>query len=175
MIYKYILAIDPSGSFTEGKGTTGWCLLGVDAFFISKAGCLKATDYATQQEYWDAHIKLIDSMNEQYANKTMVVLEDYLLYADKAKQQINSRMETPQLLGILQHYIQSKGIKCIRQPASLVKQRWADKILLRRGIIKQKGTNYVHPCTKENLNNHIRDAVRHAVHVAQFRLKGDLK
>ena len=26
-MYKYIFAIDPSGSFREGKGTTGWVLM----------------------------------------------------------------------------------------------------------------------------------------------------
>ena len=26
-LYKYVLAFDPSGSFYEGKGTTGWCIM----------------------------------------------------------------------------------------------------------------------------------------------------
>ena len=30
MIYKYIIAIDPSGNFEEGKGTTGCCLFSAE-------------------------------------------------------------------------------------------------------------------------------------------------
>lgn len=173
MIYKYILAVDPSGSYNEGKGTTGWCLLGAQTKNIIKFGSINAKDYPTQQHYWDAHLSLINELPEQCAGSVKVVLEDYLLYANKAVQQTNSRMETSQLLGILKHHVQSKDLPCLIQTASEVKSRWADRILLHKGIIKQKGNIYIHPITKEILNRHVRDAVRHAVHVAMFKNKGE--
>ena len=65
MNYNYILAIDPSGSYNEGKGTTGWCILDAKRRDVSAVGALSAKDYESIQEYWKAHTDLMESMQRK--------------------------------------------------------------------------------------------------------------
>ena len=104
---RYILAIDPSGNFKEGRGTTGWCLFDIKTNKIIKFGVITAADYKDQFKYWDAHITLIDSLS---GYKPEVVMEDYLLYSNRAEAQTNSRLETPQLLGIIKYEVWKRGL-----------------------------------------------------------------
>ena len=88
---RYVLALDPSGAYKEGKGTTGWCLFDNETKQIAKFGVIKAENYSCQFHYWDAHISLIDSLSGYNPD---VVIEDYLLYNNRAEAQTNSRLET---------------------------------------------------------------------------------
>ena len=47
-----ILAIDPSGNFTEGKGTTGWSLLDENMKILA-CGQILANNYKCKEAYWD--------------------------------------------------------------------------------------------------------------------------
>lgn len=161
---RYILAIDPSGNFNEGKGTTGWCLYDTVTNKIAKFGAIKASQYKSSLEYWDAHIKLIDDM-AGYA--LTVVIEDYLLYSNKAQSQIRSRFETPKLIGVLQYELYLRNISVVFQNASLVKTRWSDEILEHKGLIHKTGKYYT--ISGIQLSEHCRDAIRHAKHYATFR------
>ena len=156
MINSYILAFDPSGSFQEGKGTTGWCLMYHGK--LIKCGQLSATNYKTAMEYYEAHLQLISRMQACYKRNFDVVAEDYLLYAKQATAQINSRMETCKLIGILQYYCWTNHIPFTLQTASLVKRRWTDEILEHEGIEL--------PTT--HAERHARDAIRHAIHYTYF-------
>ena len=98
MSYKFILGLDPSGNFYEGKGTTGWCIFNTSENKIIKAGSISAKDFKSQEEYWFAHIDLITDANKKYKKKLIVVMEDYMLYPNKAKSQVNSRMKHQNLL-----------------------------------------------------------------------------
>ena len=60
---RYVLALDPSGAFKEGLGTTGWCLFDQHTDKIVKFGFIYAGNFATQFKYWDEHIQLIDSLS----------------------------------------------------------------------------------------------------------------
>jgi len=156
MNYKRILAIDPSGSFNEGKGTTGWCCFDALENNIYAAESISAKNYSTMEEYW----MNIENMVESFVNtSTVVVIEDYLLYGSKAENQINSRMETSKLIGILQYWCWRFDVPCILQPASEVKTRWADPILTYKGYLNKS----------MKIDRHAKDALRHAVHYATFK------
>jgi len=170
MKYKHILAIDPSGSFHEGKGTTGYCVFNTEQNVIMLTGCIKATDHALDVSYWQAHLHLLNKVKRLYPN-LIIVIEDYLLYANKAEQQINSRMETSKLIGVIQQYCWTHKIPYKMQIASEVKSRWTDKILEHKGYIKKVGGNWYSGETCETTNKHSRDAIRHAVHYNTFRNK----
>lgn len=163
---KMILAIDPSGNFDEGKGMTGWCLYDHDLGKVIKFGVIKATHYNTPEEYWIAHLNLIDGLQGYFYD---LVVEDYRLYANRANSQINSRFETPKLIGIIQCEAFQRHIPIYFQSASTVKTRWSDENLVRKGIIRQEGDSYFLGSTC--LVDHIRDAIRHAVHFGTFRKK----
>lgn len=169
MKYRYILALDPSGSFNEGKGTTGWCLYDAGLKIIKASGSICAIDYNSMEEYWQAQLDLC----AYYMQKnTVLVCEDYLLYASKALEQSNSRMETSKLIGCVQLECWRKGWAYIMQPAVEVKNRWTNAILVYKGILKKKERGYI-PATGEMLNftHHTLDAIRHAIHFASFKNK----
>lgn len=171
MSYKFILAIDPSGSYTEGKGTTGWCVLNVADNMITILDSIEAIKYSCAESYWQRHCELISEFKKRYKNKFIVVIEDYFLYADKAADQINSRMETPKLIGVLQHYCWQHHIPYEMQSAAQVKPRWTDEILDYKGYVKKKGNRCYMPGTKQPINRHCKDAIRHAVHYTTFKNK----
>lgn len=133
---------------------------------------INAKDYDTQLEYWNAHLTLIDEMVQMCKPyKLCVSIEDYLLYADSAKSQINSTFETPQLIGVLKMWCYLKGIKVLLRNASVVKKRWADHILVHEGYIEERNGHYYLPNTEQLLCKHERDALRHAIHPHRYELK----
>lgn len=174
MNYKFILGLDPSGNFYEGKGTTGWCIFNTLDNRVIKAGSILAKEFMTQEDYWVAHMDLITDTNKKYKKKLIIVMEDYMLYANKAKDQINSRMETPKLIGILQLHCYSNNIPYAMQTASEVKKRWTNIILHYKGYIKEYKRGYVIPGTKEKIDRHCLDSIRHAVHYAIFKNKEEI-
>lgn len=170
MRHRYILGIDPSGNFNEGKGTTGWCLLDGKTKKILEIGSSSAKSYNSQMEYWEAHIALINLIVNIYTD-VIISIEDYLLYANESASQINSKMETPQLLGVIKFHCYMSGIPLYIRKAAAVKKRWADHILKYEGYIsKQKGHWYC-SASKYALCDHERDAIRHAVHCNEFENK----
>ena len=173
MQYRYILALDPSGNFNEGKGTTGWCLFNAVNNTISKIGSISASDYKCMEAYWNQHLILIKDYIKKYNNELIIVFEDYILYESKMKSQIHSRMETPKIIGIMQWYCYTHNIPYAMQMASEVKNRWSDKILLHKKYIIEKGNKFYLP-NNMPLNKHNKDAVRHAIHYNVFR-NGGLK
>lgn len=169
-MYKYTLGIDPSGAFKEGKGTTGWCVLDNATNKLVAIGVISATDYKTDHEYWEAHIKLIKQITKKYP-QTAVSIEDYILYKNQAMAQVNSQLETVQLLGIIKQFCWSYAIDYYIRPAVAVKKRWADNILVHKGIIKIINKHYGIPKVKLQICEHERDAIRHAVHFNYFENK----
>lgn len=174
MKYDFIIALDPSGSYYEGKGTTGYSVFyAPENRFIDK-GVIHAKDFNCAEAYWDNHLKLLNKIlfsqrgkRKNKPQRTIVVIEDYLLYANKAESQINSRMETSKLIGIIQHWCYKNDIVYNMQTAALVKQRWTDEILWYKGYLKKNGSRY-------EVCEHTRDSMRHAVHYATFK-NGDEK
>lgn len=161
-----VLAIDPSGSYYEGKGTTGWALFESTTRIMLDYGSIRASDYSTVNEYYQAVSKLIKPGMK-------VVIEEFLLYASKAKQQINSKMETSKLIGYLQMYCFSHNISYTMQLAGEVVRRWADSILVHKGVIKQANGKLrnMYYALGRLTNDHERDAMRHAMHYITFKLK----
>lgn len=168
MNYRYVLAIDPSGSFHEGKGTTGWCLMDTIENIIIRSDFISAEDYSMMEGYWDAHLKLLSTYARNYKQQLVVVIEDYLLYATKSDVQINSRMETCKLIGAMQHHCWKTGIRYFMQTASLVKSRWTDEILCHKKYLVKQKVGYALSNGK-TLNKHCKDSIRHAVHFATFK------
>lgn len=167
---KYVLGIDPSGAFREGKGTTGMCLMSKrKRYRLENIWEIKAIDYASPEAYWYEHIRRIAQLRERYP--TLVVsIEDYILYKSKAVEQINSHFETPQLIGVIKTYCWLNNIPLYIRPAVAVKARWADTILAYKGILIEKGNSYYCKLSDKVLSTHIKDAIRHAVHCLAFEL-----
>lgn len=170
--HRYLLALDPSGSFYEGKGTTGWCVFDTKHNRFITCGSVFAKDYRCAEEYWNSCLDVIRFFRNKYNKQLMVVCEDYLLYATKLQDQINSRMETCKLIGALQLFCYKRNIYYYMQTAAEVKTRWSDKILEHKGYIKPYRRGYL-PTTgiTDSYTHHSLDAIRHAIHYATFRNK----
>lgn len=167
---KFIIAIDPSGNYHEGKGTSGLCVYNAADDCIIRCEDISAAAYASLEEYWSAHLKLLYSLVEKYGLENVaIVIEDYMLYASKAKEQTNSRMETPQIIGVLKHYCWSQYIPYTMQPASEVKRRWENETLQYKKYILKDGRGFRLPNKSGVISRHCLDAVRHAVHYATFK------
>lgn len=160
---KKILAIDPSGNFDEGKGTTGWALISEDITIIT-CGQILAKNYTNKFDYWNEILKLIEHFDVDY-----VVIEDFLLYEESSRSQINSRFETPKLIGLLEHLCFTKNIKYALQRAVDVKKRWTDELLVNKNYIQKQSGRYF--ACGVMVSGHIRDAIRHGIHFATFKLK----
>lgn len=167
MNYDYILALDPSGNFEEGKGTTGVCGFACEDNRIDSVKDIHASAYDTKEEYWQAHIDLIEQTLNTLPN-TVVVIEDFTLDPRRALQQSHSKMETPKLLGILQLYCQQHNIPYKMQRAVEVKTRWTDHILEYKHYIVKRKQMYYLPDESRPISRHCKDAIRHAVHYATF-------
>lgn len=169
MRYRFIVGIDPSGNFNEGKGTTGCCILDAETKTIIETNSISATDYLTQFDYWKAVLTYIIRATLKYKN-VGVVVEDFLLYKTKAENQINSKMETPKLIGVLEYFCTEREIPIILQPAHAVKNRWNNEILIHKGFMSPyKGRLKTH--SGKLVDRHAIDAIRHAVHYATFKNK----
>lgn len=171
MKYKYTLGLDPSGAFNEGKGTTGWCLLNNDTKQVMEIGSLRATNYDSACDYWNAHLALIEKMCKDYESVAISV-EGYVLYQQQARSQINSSFETVQLIGIIKYYCWAWQLRYATRLASQAKARWSNDILKHKGYIISVGRSIVLTDPKgintRSLCDHELDALRHALHYAYF-------
>lgn len=167
MNYDYILAIDPSGNFEEGKGTTGICGFACKDNCIDKTLDIHASAFNSKEAYWQAHTDLIQQVIDALPN-TIVIIEDFTLDPRRAMQQSHSKMETPKLIGILQLYCKQHEIPYKMQRAVEVKNRWADHILEFKKYIVKKNRMYYLPNATKPISRHCKDAIRHAVHFATF-------
>ena len=172
---RYILGIDPSGNFVEGKGITGWCVFDKQLDKVIHCGSIRATEAACQQAYWHAHTVMIKHFTTEYKGQLCVSIEDYVLYSHQAKAQINSAMETSQLIGVIKMHCWLGMVPLYIRTASQVKKRWTDGILCHKEYIHKVGNGYFVECRAKVLCDHERDAIRHAVHCATFELKEDKK
>jgi hypothetical protein len=154
------LAFDPSGNYNEGKGTTGYSL-SLDEHLPHKLGDIRADEYSSRQAYWFAHKELIE---KQFPDE--VVIESYRLFGHKSKEQIGSSLETPQLIGYLEMVCYELNIPVFLQDPS-TKQRHADDILVKTGVIERKGNKHYYKGELTNL--HQRDALRHDLYRKKVR------
>jgi hypothetical protein len=157
------IAFDPSGNFKEGQGTTGVCI-SVDGK-QTELREIKAEDYDSADQYWMAHVILIQQEFPDH-----ITIEGYKLYNHKgqtANLQANSELETPQLIGVLKHWCYSLDIPYNIQFASEVKTRWSEDVLFKSGILTKKGPFYY--WNGQKTSTHKRDALKHSCHFWRYK------
>lgn len=162
---KVLMSLDISGNFHEGKGTTGVCIRKGEDLELSE---IKASQYDSAEDYWDAHISLIQQMFPD-----QLIIEGYRLYhhqGQSAQSQANSVMETSQLLGVLRAAAHSLEIPVTIQYASEIKKRWSERVLVHLEYLEQKGKRYYFK--GKPTSTHMRDALKHMLH---FLLKEERK
>ena len=169
---KYIIGIDPSGAFNEGKGTTGLAVLNTVTNELAYTGWIAAVEFPTLEAYFDAHIEWLADCVHRYQD-VVVSIEDYILYADHATAHTNTHLETSQLLGLIKWWCYKNKITYTIRPAAAVKSRFTNNILKREGYIFEAagGKLFTKVRMARNLSNHELDAIRHAAYCYKFELK----
>ena len=161
----YVVSIDPSGSFKEGLGTTGYYVLDGECNTV-RHGIVEAKNHTDQMHYWNHVLCTIDSLMS--INKNAVLsLEDYVLYASSAKSQINSEMETSKLIGAIMMHAYLHNYKLYKRNASAVMKRWTNHIIEHKGIIVRSGNTWA-DAQGNKINQHSMDALRHGLHCHYF-------
>lgn len=158
-----LLALDPSGNFNEGKGTTGWVLFNFNCDVLA-FGQISAKDYMSREKYWDGILDLIRTYNP-----LILVVEDYLLYQNRAMNQVNSRFETPQLIGVIKMEAYKDNREIYLQQACEVKTRWTEARLINSGYMYKKGNRFY--INGQHIPEHSRDALRHGIHFIRYKFK----
>ena len=165
-----ILTLDPSGAYNEGKGTTGYSIWLFNTiskgYGILLTGNIRAEHFSNQYDYFSSHLDLI-----KRAEPDVIVMEDFTLYANKAKQQIGSTMETPQLIGLIKFYCAEYNIELVMQRAVDVKNRWSDKILEYKGLVYRDPRGSFRDMNHYKVSRHAKDAIRHGIHYITKRIK----
>lgn len=170
MNYVNILGIDPSGNKAEGVGETGLCMLNC-ATEKAVLFDVVADKFPSQHAYWGGVVEAVkESIRTAGRDNLLVVIEDYRLDPERAAAQFYSQLETPKLIGVLQYNLYRWGIPHMLQQAAVVKKRWSDEILLKKGLFTCGEGNRVRYFYYDGVltNNHKRDAFRHAWHAYAF-------
>jgi hypothetical protein len=171
MSKPYIIGVDPSGSYNEGKGTTGIVVLHPSGQ-LTEHFTVNAVDYPTQIGYWAAVLDALETTSALLIDAGHFVVwsvEDYVLYATSAKAQINSEMETSKLIGAITMLAYNLAIPLYIRNASQVVNRWNNEVLMYKEVIFKEGNRYVDK-DKEPINRHCLDALRHALHCHYFEV-----
>ena len=136
MRVKVVLGVDPGH-------TTGWCLTSEKGVVLDKdqtKGNNESSDYLTD---------LFVRFPEYNYEFTAIVMEDYKIFAHKAKQHIGSRVPAAQIIGIVEHEARQRDIKLVKQPSSIL-------------VTAQKLTNVKMP--SDHSKSHWVSAFLHAAH-----------
>lgn len=110
-----LLAIDP------GK-TIGWCLFDDNYHWTGEMGEVKITEFH----------EFLDSLTDI----STVVYESFVLFGHKAQQQVGSKMETVEAIGILKTFARIWKADIIAQPSSLlpVAEKWTGNKVPKHGV-----------------------------------------
>lgn len=164
---RYIVGVDPSGNFNEGKGHTGLAVYDIQEDKIDAIGCTYAGNYDTWMEYFKDTVYAIWAFCCAY--KTYYVsIEDYILYAHKSKEQTNSQLETPRIIGYILMELWKRGAQVYMRPAVQAKTRWKEDVLVSYGYIEQRGKSYY--WNDQLLLQHHMDAMKHAIQCGKFEV-----
>lgn len=163
-----ILAIDPSGSFKHGSGTTGWSIIDSESLKIISLGSIKAKNFETREEYFNTHADLLK--NREY---DLIILEAFVLYESSAKTMINQELETSELIGLIKYLADIYEKEIVTQRAVEISTITKKPNILLSTINetfeqisiktnKRKAKSYYF--YERLLSSHILDSIRHTVY-----------
>lgn len=162
-----IVAIDPSGSYNEGKGHTGFAVTDTEVNLI-QAFDADAKDFSNRHEYWKWIMFAIFSLNPD-----VVVIENFVIRSNGFL--IGKMPETPMLIGALVWELEKRNIKYVFQSPSQAKTRFKDIYLgkyLSNYEIKDTTRGKLYYLNGKLTNDHQRDAIKHLLYYKKYN-KGE--
>ena len=169
---KYIF-IDPSGSFNEGKGHTGIAIIKDNDWSTLEYKSIAAKDYDSRHQYWAdvmdtiyLHTFIKSPEPDAHLN-TKVIIESFMI---RTQGFLMGKMpETIQFIGALEYKLENHGIEYSLQTPSQAKFRFKDDDLPRYIPGFEKRTNGRYYLNGKQVNDHIRDALKHLLYFMKYR------
>lgn len=165
MIYMFI---DPSGSFTEGKGHTGIAWMENDDWDSLTLKDVAAKDYSSRFIYWRS---IIDEIKRQAFLKGKdnieVIIESFQIRTNGFL--MGKMPETIMLIGAIVWELDYLGIKYTFQTPSQAKGRFKDDSLCTHIPNFEKRDTGRYYFKGKPTNDHIRDALKHLLYFKRYR------
>jgi len=164
MIY---IAVDPSGSFNEGKGHTGISAVKDWDWNTLQVASVSAKNFTERHLYWQRIIDTICKISK--INKTTVIIESFVNRQNGFT--LGKMSETPLLIGALVWELEQLGIDYVFQTPGQVKPRFRDELLGKyvpnlTSKVTKAGTLYY--INGKISNDHIRDSLKHLVYYMKY-------
>lgn len=157
--------IDPSGSFNEGKGHTGIAIISNNNWETLEYQSIAAKDYKSRHTYWEAIMNVIDDYIFDAAN-VKIIIESFMI---RTQGFLMGKMpETIQFIGALIFWLESQGIDYILQTPTQAKSRFKDDDLSKYIPNFEKRINGRYYLNGHQVNDHIRDALKHLLYFMKY-------
>lgn len=161
-----IIAIDPSGSYNEGKGKTGVAFNDTANNHISVLS-IEAKAFPNRHGYWEHILNCVLGTCPD-----VVVIESFVIRNNGFL--IGKMPETPMFIGMLVWELEKAGIPYVFQSPSQAKTRFKDDYLGRyidNYEVKKTAKGSLYYLNGKLTNDHIRDAIKHLMYYKKYGKK----
>lgn len=162
---KYVF-VDPSGSFTEGKGHTGVAIIIDSDWSTLSAKSLAAKDYNERHLYWQAILNEILKASTSSKTGCIVIIESFQIRANGFL--IGKMPETILCIGALIWELEEYGIDYVFQSPTQAKSRFKDEKLPNYIPNLERRDNGRYFLNGKMINDHIRDALKHLLYFQRY-------
>lgn len=161
------VVVDPSGSFSEGKGHTGMAYMRGDDWSSLETISVGASAFPSRHRYWT----MVKENILGYASRdsdTIVIIESFMIRNNGFL--IGSMPETIRLIGYLEYELEAHGVKYTFQTPSQAKARFKDKDLCKciPGMSYRPSVNRYY-LNDKMCNDHVRDALKHLLYFKRYQ------
>lgn len=163
------VVVDPSGSFSEGKGHTGMAYMQGDDWASLETISVGASAFPSRHQYWT----MVKENILGYVSRdpdTVVIIESFMIRNNGFL--IGSMPETIRLIGYLEYELEQHGVRYEFQTPSAAKARFKDADLCKciPGMsYKPSAKRYI--LNGRICNDHVRDALKHLLYFKRYREK----
>lgn len=171
------VAIDPSGSFNEGKGHTGIAHLWDNDWDNVSVTEVSAKDWNSRHEYWTAIMReavtsFLNGDSGVTPDDITVIIESFVIRANGFT--VGKMPETILLIGAIIWELRGLGIEnIIIQRPSQAKPRFPDELLPKHVPKLERRDSGFYYLNGKRINDHMRDAVKHLLFYKRYGEKHD--
>jgi len=165
----FYIVLDPSGSYNEGKGHTGFVTMCENDWTTLHVNSIAAKDFVDRHEYWNSIIsRTIETAKAARPVRTVVIIESFMIRNNGFL--IGKMPETIRLIGALEYALESEGIDFVFQTPSQAKARFRDETLHRHVPgFEYNAANNRYYFNGKICNDHVRDALKHLLYYKHYK------
>lgn len=159
------IAVDPSGSFNEGKGHTGISIVEDWNWDTLRTVSYNAKSYTNRHTYWKT---IIDAATTK-CKDVVVIIESFVVRSNGFL--VGKMPETSLLIGALVWELERLGIPYVFQSPSQAKVRFKDDLLPRyipQIEMKIKSDKAYYYLNGVITNDHERDSLKHLLYFMKY-------